>query len=108
MRFSVYLTDEAANDLELIIECIARHDSQSGAEYVFDSIESAFSVSAEYPDRGSHSKELLELAIRDYREVFFKPYRIMYRIIGNRVYVMLIIDSRRDIRKMLYRRLMDR
>jgi toxin ParE1/3/4 len=108
MRFSVYLTDDAANDLELISDYIARHDSKSRAEYVFDGIESAFSVLAEYPDRGSHPKELLELGILDYREVFFKPYRIMYRIIGNRVYVMLIIDSRRDIQKMLYRRLLHR
>ena len=35
-------------------------------------------------------KELLDLGIRDYREVFFKPYRIIYRVVESNVYLLLI------------------
>lgn len=47
------------------------------------------------------------LGIREYREVFFKPYRIIYRVIGTNVYVLLIADGRRDMRTLLQRRLVD-
>jgi toxin ParE1/3/4 len=50
---------------------------------------------------------LLALGIRDYRETFFKPYRIIYRVEGKRVYVYLIADGRRDMQSLLERRLLE-
>ena len=50
--------------------------------------------------------QLLALGIRDYRETFFKPYRIVYTVEGKRVYVSLIADGRRDMQTLLARRLL--
>ena len=50
--------------------------------------------------------ELLDLGLSDYREVFFKPYRVFYTVIDNRVYVVAIVDGRRDLRSYLYRRIL--
>lgn len=61
---------------------------------------------ATFPERGSFPKELLALGIRDYRQIFFKPYRVIYRVIGQRVYVYLIADGRRDMQSLLTRRLL--
>lgn len=63
---------------------------------------------AENPERGSRPKELLALGIREYRQVFFKPYRAIYRVIGRRVYVYLVADGRRDMQTLLARRLFER
>ncbi len=41
-----------------------------------------------------------------YREIFFKPYRIIYRVVEDNVYVMVIADGRRDMRALLERRLL--
>jgi toxin ParE1/3/4 len=59
-----------------------------------------------FPERGSFPKELLELGIREYRQTFFKPYRVTYRIIGQIVYVQLIVDGRRDMVSLLARRML--
>ena len=40
---------------------------------------------AAFPERGSHPRDLLDLGIREYRQTFFKPYRVIYRVIGLRV-----------------------
>jgi toxin ParE1/3/4 len=61
---------------------------------------------AQNPARGAHPKELLELEMREYRETLFKPYRIIYRVIGRRVYVYLVADGRRDMQSLLARRLL--
>lgn len=61
---------------------------------------------AEFPERGSHPKELAALGIKDYRQTAFKPYRVIYRILGNRVVIYLIVDGRRDLQSVLARRLL--
>jgi toxin ParE1/3/4 len=49
---------------------------------------------------------LLALGIREYRQTFFKPYRMICRIAGKRVYVYLIADGRRDMQTLLGRRML--
>ena len=43
---------------------------------------------------------------REYREIFFRPYRIIYRVTENNVYVLLIADGRCDMQTLLQRRLL--
>ncbi len=106
MTFTVLLTEDAAVDLEDIYSYISKHDSPQKAEYVLDQIESKFVSLRKMPERGVYPKELSDLGIREYREIFFKPYRIIYRVSGDNVYVYLIVDGRRDMQTLLLRRLL--
>ena len=58
------------------------------------------------PERGSYPRELLDLGIKDYRQVVFKPYRLIYRVMGRDVVVFVIADGRRDMQSLLTRRLL--
>ena len=107
MMFAVLLTHDAARDLDEIYDYIAFHDSPQKADYVLEQIEKVFSSLSEFPERGAYPKELLALGIREYREIFFKPYRIIYRIMGKNVYVLLIVDGRRNMQSSLQRRLLN-
>lgn len=107
MTFQVYLTRGAERDLEEIYDYIATHDSPENVDQVLDQIEQAFQQLAEFPQRGNYPGELLALGIREFREVFFKPYRIIYRILDDTVFVMLIVDGRRDMQTLLQRRLFE-
>ncbi len=104
--YEVYLTDHALQDLEEIDDYIAVTDSPQRAEYVLSEIEKVFLSLSEMPARGNYPDELLKLGIKEYREVFFKPYRIVYRIQDKKVYVYLIADGRRDMQTLLSRRLL--
>lgn len=106
MRFDVLLTGHAERDLEELYDYIAAHDTPGNAARVLDRIENALQSLTTFPERGSHPKELLALGIRDYRQTFFKPYRLIYRIAERRVYVYLIVDGRRDMQALLVRRLL--
>ena len=107
MPFTVLLTNDAARDLNELYDYIAVHDSRRKADYVLEQIEKTFSTLSEFPERGVYPKELLKLGIREYREIFFKPYRIIYRVMDKNVYVLLIVDGRRDMQSLLQRRLLD-
>ena len=106
MSFSVLLTDDAARDLEDLCAYIDLHDVLHKADYVLEQIEKAFNSLSENPHRGAYSKELLSIGVREYREILFKPYRIIYRVMENNVYVLLIADGRRDMQTLLQRRLL--
>ena len=107
MPFAVLLTNAATRDLEELYDFIAEHDTPRKANFVLKQIEKAFTKLSEFPERGTYPKELLAIGIREYREVFFKSYRIIYRVMDKNVYVLLIVDGRRDMLSLLQRRLLD-
>jgi toxin ParE1/3/4 len=106
MPYAVFLTADAARDLEELYDYVALHDAPGKAEHLLERIEKTFSRLSEYPERGAYPKELLALGIREYREIFFKPYRVIHQVVSDRVYVLLIADGRRDMQTLLQRKLL--
>lgn len=106
MTYSVFLTHDAEQDLTDLYRFVLQNDGIEKADHVLDQIGLAINRLENMPDRGVYPKELLALGIREYREVFFKPYRIIYRIYDKNVFVMLIVDGRRDMQTLLGRRLL--
>jgi toxin ParE1/3/4 len=100
------LTGGAERDLESLDDYLSHHDSPAAADRVLEGLLKVAEDLATFPERGSHPRELLALGIREYRQVFFKPYRLVYRIIRNEVIVYLIADSRRDMQTLLTQRLL--
>ncbi len=107
MPFPVFLTDDATRDLEELYDFIMLNDSAKQAEYVLSQIENTLSRLSQFPESGCYPQELLALGIRDYREIFFKPYRIIYRVVNASIYIVLIVDGRRDMDSLLQRRLLE-
>ncbi len=106
MRYEVLLTAGAEGDLEKLYAHIADHDSPNSADHVLDKLMEVAESLSSYPERGSYPRELLALGIREYRQSFFKPYRIIYRVIGKQAIVYVIADGRRDMQALLGRRLL--
>ena len=106
MSFLVQLTDDAARDLEENCDYIERHDAPGRSDYVLNQIDRALQSPSEHPRRGNYPKKLLDLRIREYRELHFGLYRIIYRVIESNVYVLVIADGRRDMQALLQRRLL--
>ena len=106
MAIEVFLTDDALDDLQDIADYLSTMESVDVARSVVGKIEEAYLKLAEFPDRGAIPHELLELGMRDFRQVFFKPYRIIYEVEQDRVVVYMIADGRRDMRSLLRTRLL--
>lgn len=106
MAYEVLLTEGAERDLEDIYDYISEFDCQANAIHVLDRLATIIESLSELPQRGSFPRELLALGIRDYRQVFFKPYRVIYRVLGERVIIYVIADGRRHMQALLARRLL--
>ncbi|MFK8049409.1 MAG: type II toxin-antitoxin system RelE/ParE family toxin [Halioglobus sp.] len=106
MSYQVLLTRDAVRDLEELDKFLTASDSNAKADYVLDKIEAVLQGLSESPERGTRPRELLALGVGEYRQVYFKPYRIIYTNRGKNVYVLLIADGRRDMESLLQRRLL--
>ncbi len=106
MKYTVSLTDDAVRDLEDIYDYISESDLPEKADYVLGKIEEMVLNLTELPERGTYPKELSDLGVREYREVYFKPYRVIYRVLDKSIYVYVIADGRRDMQTLLGRRLL--
>lgn len=106
-KFNVILTRDAAHDLEELYSYIQLYDSQIKADFVLNSIEKIADSLSAFPERGSYPKELKSMGIHEYREIYFKPYRLIYKIIDKEVLVYLIVDGRRDMLTLLTQRLLE-
>jgi toxin ParE1/3/4 len=106
VKFEVLLTAGAEQDLEAIYDYIADFDCVANANYVLDELLTVVESLSRFPERGSYPRELAALGIKEYRQTSFKPYRVIYRVIGDQVVIYLIVDGRRDMQSVLARRLL--
>ena len=106
MSHQVFLTKDAQRDLEELHEFIFEYDSKRKADQLLDQLEATLQSLSTSPTRGNYPKELSVIGLKEYREIRFKSYRLIYRVIGKRIYVYAIVDGRRDMATLLERRLL--
>jgi len=107
-HFGVELTEGAESDLEAIHNYIAGNRSVDAAEVLLDAFVDKLSTLERYPERDNVPKELEALGVREFRQVLLDPYRLIYRVSGEKVVILLIADGRRDMQALLERRLLGR
>ena len=108
MTYRVVFTDAARQDLDEIADSISNLHSVRQALYVVREIRKRVETLKVFPDRGTHPPELVDLGAggnMDYRQLHWKPYRIVYFVSGRVVNIMLIADGRRDMPALLMKRL---
>jgi toxin ParE1/3/4 len=106
MKYQVKVLAEAEDDIFQIYKYIMINDSVNHAEYVFEQLEKFCLSLNSNPERGHFPPELEWAAITHYREIHFKPYRIIYEIEGKRVFIHCVFDGRRDLQQLLEQRLL--
>jgi toxin ParE1/3/4 len=102
--FAVEFALVAQQDLQAIVEFIATDDPVAAAR-VLDQIESRTASLQRMPERGRVVPELAAVGINTYRELVVGPWRLVYRITGKTVYVLAVLDGRRNIEDVLLDRL---
>jgi toxin ParE1/3/4 len=104
--FDVRLSRGAETDLAELHAYFATHRSAEQADALLDAILSAVESLESFPLRGPVPKDLDALGIREFRQILVAPYRLIYRVIDQAVFVLVIADGRRDMQALLERRLL--
>ena len=105
MKYKVNIISTAEADLFEIYRYVYFNDSEDRAEKLFLKLHEKCLSLQEYPTRGHELPEMYLLGIDDFLEITYKPYRIIYQIIDNVVFIHCVLDGRRDMQKLLHERL---
>jgi len=102
--YQVFWTQTAQQDLKKIIEYIST-DSRIQARKVYLSLRQKADNLRKMPLQGRVVPELRYYNILTYRELIVPPWRIIYKIEQNKVWVLAVIDGRRNVEDILLDRL---
>ena len=103
-QYQILWTDTAAKDLKNILAYIAEESPQNAVS-VYQKIKEKASNLSALPERGRIVPELQEQGISQYRELVILSWRLIYRIAENKIYILSVIDSRRNVEDILLNRL---
>ena len=76
------------------------------AEALLDAVLDRIETLEAYPLRGAVPKELEAIGLAEFRQVLVSPYRLIYRVEEDVVFVLVIADGRRDMQALLQQRLL--
>ncbi len=102
--FEVIWTKNAEFDLETIIEYI-KTNSIDIAKNIFFAIKQECNNLYYFPERKRIVPELQQIGILKYREIIYQRWRIIYKIENKKVYILLVVDSSRNLEDILFQRL---
>jgi len=102
-KFEILWTEIAESDLSEVIEYIAQ-DSPDRALKILAKIKDKTSQLTHSPGRGRVIPEFKKFNINSIRELIESPWRIFYKLEGNIIYILCVIDSRRNIEDILLNR----
>jgi len=97
VSYTVRITEAAEDDLFDIWEYVALNDVPGKADDLLGHLERTCELLTTSPSRGHVPPELERIGVDGYRELHFKPYRIVYETAGHPVHVHAILDGHRDL-----------
>jgi toxin ParE1/3/4 len=103
VKHRVELSAQAKIDLIEIHSFIAKQDGVGRADQVVDELEAAILRLEEFALRGLEPPELAGMG-KGFLQIRHKPWRIIYKLKGSMVVVVLVSDGRRDFGALLSRR----
>ncbi len=103
-KFGILWTKSAEYDLELIIQYL-KLDSVSIAKEIFIELIKECENLYYFPQRKRVVPELQQIGIFKYREIIYKRWRVIFKIENEKVYILLVVDSSRNLEDILFQRL---
>jgi len=103
--YDIVITDNAEQDLNEIILYIAQREITI-AQGIYEKLQSKVFSLRTFPEKGRIVPELFDHNIFQYHEVIENPWRIIYKIEDKKVFIMTVLDGRRNVEDILLKKLL--
>ncbi|MCQ8105791.1 type II toxin-antitoxin system RelE/ParE family toxin [Methylomonas sp. SURF-2] len=101
----VQWTKTARNDLRQVVAYLKTRSPASAASLLAEIKSKVFQLDR-LAERGRVAPELLAQCVFQFRELLVSHWRIIYKIDGNDVRVLAVLDSRRNLEDLLLERML--
>ena len=104
MTRKVVRSEAAVEDMLGIVDHLLAAVGLDAALAVDERLDAAIESLDELGNRGRVVPELRARSIKTYRELIILPYRIIYRVEAREVWIVAVVDHRRDLDTLLHER----
>lgn len=104
-KYKIEFTNWAESDIDDIVTYIAENDNVTDAVKVYLKLKKRISDLNELADRGRIVPELKRIKVMEYKEIIYNPYRIIYKVENQVVFIVAVYDGRREIDDVIFRRI---
>ncbi|MCB1035424.1 MAG: type II toxin-antitoxin system RelE/ParE family toxin [Acidobacteria bacterium] len=106
-RYEVSWSRAAVEDLDEILDFLAEAMGLSRAMELYATFRRRIGQLKEHPGRCRRVPEFRGLGLGEHRELILPPYRIFFRLRGRRIFLLGVLDSRRDLEELLLQRVVE-
>jgi len=107
MAKKIIWSQDSIDDLEDIIQYINNRSGKEIAKSIYKRIIEKIENVLAFPGSGRKVPELDILSNSEIHEVIESPWRIIYRITENELCIISVIDGRRNVEEILYKKIID-
>ena len=101
----VHVAPEADRDITEIFEYLLEAEGLETAKKLVETLDEAIHSLGALPRRGNYPPEFQTEGITLFREIQCCPWRIFYRAMDGEVWILAVLDGRRNIAQLLPERL---
>ncbi|MCA1950117.1 MAG: type II toxin-antitoxin system RelE/ParE family toxin [Treponema sp.] len=107
MKKKIVWSQDASDDLFDIVSYIKEKSGTTIAYEIYQRIINHVEKIDLFPESGRVVPELISIGILDIREIIEAPWRIFYRVTESEIQIISVIDGRRNIEEILYKKVID-
>ena len=98
---------DSRSDLVEIVSYIKENSGTEIAKQIYDRIQTKVTKAADYPEGYRVVPELQEIGVFEVREIIESPWRIFFRPNSAEIRIISVIDGRRNVEEILYKKMME-
>jgi toxin ParE1/3/4 len=104
--FDLIIGINAEEELLDIFDYVSREDSEGKAVSLLETLMETINKLVFFSHRGHKIPEFDLLPAQNFLEIHYKPYRIIYKIVNDQVFVHHVLDGRRNVKQLLEEQLL--
>ena len=105
MSSKVIWSEDASLDLVDIVSYIKIHSGKGIAKEIYTRIKSKVDYIVDFPKAGIVVPELVNIGITDIYQIIVSPWKVYYKVIEDKILVLSVIDGRRNLEEILYKKI---
>jgi len=105
MSSMVIWSEDASLDLVDIVLYIKIHSGKEIAKGIYTRIKSKINNIVDFPKAGMSVPELVDIGIIDIYQIIISPWKIYYKIIEDKIMILSVIDGKRNLEEILYKKI---
>ena len=106
MKYPVVILQSAEQDLRELRAYLIKQFGNEAWQSSYANLKAAINKLKSFPHSGSTPDALEQLNLSQYRQIISGQNRIIYEVRQKTIYVHVVVDTRRDMKSLLTRRLL--